>query len=131
MANASVLPFGGAQSLEVAYGAGINLISNMYTAGRMEAPTRSLLYPTVVAIVDGLAATERLWLTKQSTLAADTSLPEARRRIHSGTATRSRIKVISGGIEGSAAAVIRIGNVDTAITPTGTKSRRSVVVARP
>ena len=26
MANASVLPFGGAQSLEVAYGAGINLI---------------------------------------------------------------------------------------------------------
>ena len=93
MANASVLPFGGAQSLEVAYGAGINLISNMYTAWRMEAFTRSLLYPTVVAIVDGLAATERLWLTKQSTLAADTSLPEERRRTHSGKATRSRSKV--------------------------------------
>jgi len=58
----------------------------------MEAFTRNLLYPTVVAIVDGLAATERLWLTKQSTLAADTSLLEARRRIHSGKATRSRNK---------------------------------------
>ena len=45
MANASVLPFGGAQSLEVAYGAGINLIPNMYTAGRMEAFIRSLLFP--------------------------------------------------------------------------------------
>ena len=93
MANASVLPFDGAQSLEVAYGAGTTLISNIYTAGRMQAFTRSLLYPTVVAIVDGLAATERLWLTKQSTLAADTSLPEARRRIHSGEATRSRTKL--------------------------------------
>ena len=93
MANVSVLPFGGAQSLEVAYGAGINLISNMYTAGRMEAFTRNLLYPTVVKIVEGLAATERLWLTKQSTLAADTSLPEARRSIHSGRAARSRSKV--------------------------------------
>ena len=29
MANISVLPFGGAQSSEVAYGAGINLISKM------------------------------------------------------------------------------------------------------
>ena len=64
MANASVLPFGGAQSFEVAYGAGINLISNMYTAGRMEAFTRNLLYPTVVAIVNGLLTSERLWLTK-------------------------------------------------------------------
>ena len=60
MANFSVLPFGGAQSLEVAYGDGINLISYMYTAGRMEAFTRNLLYPTVVKIVEGLAATERL-----------------------------------------------------------------------
>ena len=94
MANASVLPSGGAQSLEVAYGAGINLISNMYAAGRMEAFTRNLLFPTVTAVVNGLAATERLWLTKQSTLAADTSLlPEARHRIHSGKATRSRSKV--------------------------------------
>ena len=55
MANASVLPFGGAQFSEVAYGVGINLISNMYTAERMEAFTRYLLYPTVVKIVEGLA----------------------------------------------------------------------------
>ena len=39
IADASVLPFDGAQSLEVAYGAGINLILNMYMAGRMEAFT--------------------------------------------------------------------------------------------
>ena len=45
MAKVSVLPFGGAQSAEVAYGAGINLISNMYTAERMEAFTRNLLIP--------------------------------------------------------------------------------------
>ena len=36
MANISGLPFGGAKSIEVAYGAGINLISNMYAAGRMK-----------------------------------------------------------------------------------------------
>ena len=65
----------------------------MYTAGRMEAFTHNLLYPTVVKIVEGLVATERLWLTKQSALAADTSLPEARRSIHSGGASRSRSKV--------------------------------------
>ena len=64
MANVSVLPFGGAQSSEVAYGAAVNLISNMYTAERMEAFTRNLLYPTVVVIVEGLMATERLWLAK-------------------------------------------------------------------
>ena len=93
MANASVLPFGGAQSPEVAYVAGVNLISNMYTAERMEVFTRSLLYPTVVMIVEGLMATERLWLTKQSELAADTSLPEDRRSIHSSRASRSRCKV--------------------------------------
>ena len=93
MASASALPFSGAQSPEVAYGAGINLISNTYTAGRMEAFTRNLLFPTVTAIVNGLAATERLWLTTQSALAADTSLPGARRHIHSGKATRSRSKV--------------------------------------
>ena len=93
MANVSVLPFGGAQSSEVAYVAGVNLISNMYTAERMEVFTRSLLYPTVVEIVEGLMATERLWLTKQSELAADTSLPEDRRIIHSSRASRSRCKV--------------------------------------
>ena len=93
MANVSVLPFGGAQSSEVAYVAGVNLISNMYTAQRMEVFTRSLLYPTIVAIAEGLMATERLWLTKQSELAADTSLPEDRRSLHSSRATRSRSKV--------------------------------------
>ena len=93
MANVSVLPFGSAQSLDVAYGAGISLISNMYTAGRMEAFTRHLLFPTITTIVNGLTASERLWLTKQSTFAADASLPEVQRRIHSGKATRSRIKL--------------------------------------
>ena len=77
MANVSVLPFGGASSLGVAYVAGISLISNMYTAERMEAFARFLLYPTITAIVNGLVASERLWFTKQSALAADTSLPEA------------------------------------------------------
>ena len=43
MANVSVLPFGGAPSLDVAYVAGISLISNMHTAERMEAFARSLL----------------------------------------------------------------------------------------
>jgi len=46
MANASVLPFGSAPSLDVAYVAGISLISNVYTAKRMEAFTRILIYPT-------------------------------------------------------------------------------------
>ena len=49
MANVSVLPFGGASSLGVAYVAGISLISNMYTAERMEAFRRFLLYPTITS----------------------------------------------------------------------------------
>ena len=53
MANVSVLPFGGAPSLDVAYVAGISLISNMYTDERMEAFTRFLHYPTITAIVNG------------------------------------------------------------------------------
>ena len=36
MANVSILPFDGASSLEVAYVAGVNLVSNMHTAERME-----------------------------------------------------------------------------------------------
>ena len=56
MANVSVLPFGGAPSLDVAYVARTSLISNMYTAERMEAFARFLLYPTITAIVHGLAA---------------------------------------------------------------------------
>ena len=59
----------------------------------MEAFIHHLLFPTVTAIANGLAASERLWLTKQSTFAADASLPEVQRRIHSGKATRSRIKL--------------------------------------
>ena len=35
MANVSILPFGDASSHEVAYVAGVNLMSNMYTAERM------------------------------------------------------------------------------------------------
>ena len=79
MANASVLPFGGAQSLEVAYGAGINLISNMYTAGRMGAFTRNLLFPTVTAIVNGLAASERSSVRRGHRIVAS-SIPASQRR---------------------------------------------------
>ena len=46
------LPFGGALSLDVAYVAGISLISNMDTAERMEAFTRFLLYPKITTIVN-------------------------------------------------------------------------------
>ena len=53
IANVSVLPFGGAPSLDVAYVTGISLISNMYTAERMEVFARSLLYPTITTIVNG------------------------------------------------------------------------------
>ena len=81
----------------------------MHAAGRMEAFTRSLLYPTAVAIVDGQTATERLWLTKQSALAAETSPPEERRRIHSGKATRSRSKV--SAIEALSAAPVELYQV--------------------
>jgi len=44
MANVSILPFGGASFEEVAYVAGVNMISNMYTAERMEMVTKSFLY---------------------------------------------------------------------------------------
>ena len=79
MAKVSVLPFGGALSIEVAYVADGNLDSNMHTAERMEAFTRNLLFPTVTTIVEAMVASERLWLEKQTLLAADTSIPEDRR----------------------------------------------------
>ena len=60
---------------------------------RMEAFTRHLLYPTITTIVIGLEASERLWFTKQSILAADASLPEVQRGIHSGKAIHSRTKL--------------------------------------
>ena len=50
MANVSIMPFGGAPSLEVAYVAGVSLISTMYTTERVETFTRFLLYPTITEI---------------------------------------------------------------------------------
>ena len=55
MTNVSVLPFGGALSLEVAYVAGIRLVYNIHTAECTESFTRFLLYPTTVSIIHGLA----------------------------------------------------------------------------
>ena len=52
MAKVSIMPFGGAPSLEVAYVAGVSLISNMYTAERIGTFTRFLLYPAITAIRD-------------------------------------------------------------------------------
>ena len=95
MANVSIVPFGGAPSLEVAYVAGVSLISNMYMAERVEAFVRFLLYPTITAIVHGLAAPEKLWFEKQSVLAVDASLLEAGRGLHSANATRSRTKLLA------------------------------------
>ena len=67
----------------------------MYTAERMEAFARFLLYPTITAIIHGLAAPEKLWLEKQSALAVDASLPVAQRGVHSAKATRSRTKLLA------------------------------------
>ena len=67
----------------------------MHTDERMEAFTRFLLYPAITAIVHGLAALEKLRFEKQSVLAADTSLPEAQRGLHSAKATRSRTKLLA------------------------------------
>ena len=53
MANVSIMRFGGAPSLEVAYVAGVSLISNMHTAKRMEAFKRFLLYPAITEIIHG------------------------------------------------------------------------------
>ena len=61
----------------------------------MKAFVRFVLYPTITAIVHGLAAPEKLWFEKQSVLAADTSLPEAQRGLHSAKATRSRTKLLA------------------------------------
>ena len=53
MANVSIMPFGGAPSLEVAYVTAASQISNMHTAERMEMFTRFMLYPTITAITHG------------------------------------------------------------------------------
>ena len=56
----------------------------------MEAFARFLLYPTITAFVNGLAAPEKLRFAKQqSALAADTSLPESQRGLHSTKATHT------------------------------------------
>lgn len=76
MANVGVLSFGGALSLEVAYVAGINLVSNIYTAECAESFTRFLLYPTnFVSIIHGLAELEKKWFDKQNALANDSGSP--------------------------------------------------------
>ena len=68
MANVSIMPFGGATSLEeVPYVLRCRwsvslLISNVHTAERTETfIARFLLYPTITAIIHGLAAPEQLW----------------------------------------------------------------------
>ena len=89
MANVSILPFGGASSYEVAYVAGVNLMSNMYTAERMEAVTRFLLYPTITSIIHGLAEPEKRWYDKNNALANDASSPVAKSHVHKEKAERS------------------------------------------
>ena len=49
MANVAIMPFGGAPSMEVAYVAGVHMLSNMFTAERMELVTHTILFPTIEA----------------------------------------------------------------------------------
>ena len=93
MANVSVLPFSGAPSLEVAYVAGVNLLSDIYTAERKEAFTRFLLYPTIVSIIHGLAEPKKQWFDKHNALANDSSSPVAQRNTHKEKAERSRTRL--------------------------------------
>ena len=102
MANVSIMPFGGATSLEeVPYVLRCRwsvslLISNVHTAERTETfIARFLLYPTITAIIHGLAAPEQLWFGKQNALAVDASLPVAQRNVHSEKAVRSRTKLLA------------------------------------
>ena len=57
MANVAIMPFGGAPNIEVAYVAGVHMLSNMFTAERMELVTHTILYPTIDVIVRGLHPT--------------------------------------------------------------------------
>ena len=93
MANVSILPFGGAPSLEVTFVAGVSLVSNMYTAERMEAFTRFLLYPTITSMIHGLAEPETQWFDKHNALANDASSPVAQRNSHEEKAERSRTRL--------------------------------------
>ena len=98
MANVGVLSFGGALSLEVAYVAGINLVSNIYTAECAESFTRFLLYPTIfVSIIHGLAELEKQWFDKQNALANDSGSPVTQRNAHKEKAERSRTRLQAMG----------------------------------
>ena len=92
-ANVSILPFGGAPSLEVACVAGVNFLSNTYTAEPMEAFTRNLLYPTITSIIHGLAEPEKQWFDTHNALANDSSSPVAQRNAHKEKAERSRTRL--------------------------------------
>ena len=93
MANVSILPFGGAPSLEVTFVAGVSLVSNMYTAEHMEASTRFLLYPTITSIIHGLAEPKKQWFDKHNALANDASSPVAQRNAHKEKAEHSRTRL--------------------------------------
>ena len=89
----SVLPFGEASSLEVAYMAGANLLSDMYAAERIEVFTRFLLYPTTISTIHGLAEPEKQWFDKHNALGNDSSSPVAQRNTHKEKAERSRTRL--------------------------------------
>lgn len=93
MANVAIMPFGGALNIEVAYVAGVHMLSNLFTAERMELVTRTLLFPTIDAIVRGLKEPELEWFTKHDKLATDATLPAAEREAHRQRATRSCSKI--------------------------------------
>jgi len=59
------MPFGGAPSLEVAYVAGVSLISNIHTAERMGTFGRFLLYPTIIEIIHGRRRRRNCGLTSK------------------------------------------------------------------
>ena len=53
------------------------------------------LYPAITEIIHGLAAPEKLWLGKQSALAADASFTGTQRNVHCQKAARSRTKLLA------------------------------------
>ena len=97
MANVSILPFGGAPSHEVTYVAGVNLLSNMYTAERTKAATQPLLFPTIASIIHGLEEPEKRWFDKHNALANDASSPVAQRNVHKEKVERSRTRLQPAG----------------------------------
>ena len=65
----------------------------MYTAERMEASTRLLLYPTITSIIHGPAEPGKQWFDKHNALANDSSPPVAQRNAHKEKAERSRARL--------------------------------------